>query len=123
MKSFEDIFTKWEKNNTTHYSTKETDLDTHTNVNQKSKEDLVIDLHGLTENEAISALRSFITTVKKGSNRKIRIIHGAGHHSKDNKPILKQAVRSYLEFCDSVTYFRPGRIGEGSHGVTIAIIK
>lgn len=123
MKTFQEILEKWEETNKPQYSPKESDNELTGSKSVKKEELPVIDLHGLTEKEAIKKLADFIEANKKKSGTKIKIIHGAGFHSKDNRPILKGAVKNYLDYSDSIKYHRPGRVGEGNHGVTIAIIR
>jgi DNA-nicking Smr family endonuclease len=123
MKTFQEIFENWEKTSNPRYSPKESDKEADESKSLKKEELPVIDLHGLTEKDALRKLSDFIDANKKKSGIKIKIIHGAGYHSKDNKPVLKRAVKNYLDYSDSIKYHRPGRTGEGNHGVTIAIIR
>ena len=52
-----------------------------------------------------------------------RARHGVGRHSKNNR-ILKEITIEWLKNNqDIIRYYRPGIIGEGSSGVTIAVIK
>jgi DNA-nicking Smr family endonuclease len=54
-----------------------------------------IDLHGFTACEAVAALDSFIgESVQKGL-KKVLIIHGKGHHSRQGV-VLKKLVAEYL---------------------------
>ena len=81
-----------------------------------------IDLHGLTIQEAETALGSFIEGAHKEGLRKVLIIHGKGHHSK-NGPVLGAWVKKYLDSCR-----RAGKTGQadkrhGGSGATWVILK
>ena len=56
----------------------------------------VIDLHGMTSQEARAALHELVTRSRKEGLRKVLVIHGKGHHSKDG-PVLREVVRDFLE--------------------------
>lgn len=126
--NFSDIFKEWEKINLI------TDKDQQKNKNIlkseklksviKSYEIISIDLHGFNRYEAINKLKKFIIiNQKKSSRTKVKIIHGVGRHSGD-KRILKEAVIKWLKENKNLIYsYRPGLIGEGSSGVTVAIIN
>lgn len=123
--NFSDIFKEWEKSNL--IINKDYDEINNFKKNKQtinSSEILSIDLHGLDRYEAIDKLNSFIINNQNKSSRiKIKIIHGIGRHSKD-KRILKEEVIKWLKEKKKLIYsFRPGQIGEGSSGVTIAIIN
>jgi DNA mismatch repair protein MutS2 len=81
-----------------------------------------IDLHGFTRYEAIAKVDSLLHKYKNASDIKIRIIHGAGTHSK-GEPVLKKVINQCLKNHPLVRYFRPGRINEGGVGVTIVFVK
>lgn len=68
-----------------------------------------IDLHGLHEKEVEFVLDNFIGTIKNkldggiiehnrgGRGHVVTIISGKGNNSKNNRPVVKNAVRRYLE--------------------------
>ena len=91
--------------------------------NKKSSKLVSIDLHGLTRFAAIAKIDELLFKYKKASDVKICIIHGAGIHSKEQKPVLKKVVNDYLKNNSLVKYFRPGRHNEGGYGVTIVFLK
>lgn len=123
MESFEEIYRKWENKVGEQTVDKDETLDCGKNDGTKTKKDIpCIDLHGLNRYDAIIALSNFIEKNQKSHEIKIKIIHGAGVHSKNGIVILKRAVKDYLSNHSSVRYHRPGKIGEGSQGVTIAFI-
>ena len=57
----------------------------------------VVDLHGLTREQAWQKLDSFVSACKIRGLRKILIIHGKGNHSHGTDPVLGEMVRSFIE--------------------------
>ena len=123
-RNFAAIFSEWEKENSI------TDKDTYISKNSskysKNKKEYIIkvlDLHGYTKETALKALRDFIYNSQSSYVVTIKIIHGIGLHSK-GKRVLKDSVKEWLtENHHIIRNFRPGKIGEGSGGVTIAYLK
>jgi len=120
--NFGDIFKEWESKN------KIVDKDSQSAklkniVPKNEKNDLSIDLHGLTKNEALTKLCDFVRRNQSGQVTKIIVIHGVGRHS-EGKRVLKEAVKEWLSINDNlIRNFRPAGIGEGSGGATVAFIK
>lgn len=56
-----------------------------------------LDLHGMTREPAKDAVEAFLTEARRKSWRCVVIVHGRGHHSKDNIPVLKGLLKSWLE--------------------------
>lgn len=54
-----------------------------------------LDLHGMTRDEAWSALERFFTDSRRRELRKVLIIHGKGNHS-GNRAVLPELVSTYL---------------------------
>ena len=74
---------------------------------RKIKKEYEVDLHGLTEEQAIRTLSSYIDKMKNlSSEAQLRVIHGKGIHSKNNMPVLKRAVRNYLSAHERVRTHR-----------------
>lgn len=73
---------------------------------RKKAPDAVIDLHGLTRDEAWVKLEAFVTECVRRKLEKILIIHGKGNHSDDN-PVLSGMVRTFIE--------KDHRLGESGH--------
>lgn len=63
-----------------------------------------IDLHGMTKDIARDAVERFIVEARRDNQRCVLIVHGRGLNSKDNIPVLKSALKNWLE---------RGRIGRG----------
>ena len=54
------------------------------------------DLHGHTVEEAKVAVQQFVTQAYTAGQRCVRVIHGRGHNSRDNRPVLKEQVQLWL---------------------------
>ncbi len=55
-----------------------------------------LDLHGMVRAEARDALAGFVTTARRDGKRCVLVVHGRGLHSKDQQPVLKEAVVAWL---------------------------
>ena len=84
-----------------------------------------IDLHGLTRDEAWERLDAFIGDCSRRGIKKVLIVHGKGHHSKEQSDvsILSAMVRTFVELDR-----RLGASGHpdkklGGNGATWVIIK
>jgi len=122
--SFKELFSEWERNNNIENKDNESAQKKTAIYNKKSKQEKIpaIDLHGMYKEEALKSLNSFIIKNQSGNEKKILIIHGVGRHS-ENKRVLKEAVKDWLKSrSDLIKSFRPGKIGEGSTGVTVATL-
>lgn len=123
LKKFSDIFAEWESDNPIVDKDQQLGNKRSKYKIKKVNTTLSIDLHGLTKDEALVKLKCFIRDNRSNQVVKLKIIHGIGIHSK-GKRVLKDAVKEWLkENTHIIRNFRPGRIGEGSGGVTIAYIK
>jgi len=84
------------------------------------KPDDQIDIHGLTRDEAWTALGHFFMNSRDRGLEKVLIIHGKGNHSQD-KAVLKHCVRDFLEQC---TFAGESGQGEtGGSGSTWVLLK
>lgn len=54
------------------------------------------DLHGHTVDEAKAALQRFVSQAHASGQRCVRVIHGRGRNSRDNRPVLKEQVQLWL---------------------------
>ncbi len=86
------------------------------------KSEAILDLHGMTRDEAWTRLEAFFADAVSRSLRKVLIIHGKGSHSAD-EPVLARTVRTFLE-----RHPRAGESGfsdreSGGHGSTWVILK
>jgi DNA-nicking Smr family endonuclease len=55
-----------------------------------------VDLHGLTRDEARTALERFVLSARHGGKRCVLVVHGRGLHSKDQIPVLKTSLQLWL---------------------------
>ena len=55
-----------------------------------------IDLHGMTREEAKAAVDGFLRKARSAGKRCVLLVHGRGIHSKDQVPILKDALKHWL---------------------------
>jgi DNA-nicking Smr family endonuclease len=86
------------------------------------KPDAVIDLHGLTRDEAWASLDVFFQDGKRRGFLKLAIIHGKGNHSRGGA-ILKHTVREYIERCPFAGESGFGDAASGGSGTTWILIK
>jgi DNA-nicking Smr family endonuclease len=73
-----------------------------------------LDLHGLTRDEARVKLEQFVGDARRRGQRCVLVVHGRGLHSKDQKPVLKEALvawfgraslrKQILAFCSARPY-------------------
>lgn len=76
-----------------------------------------VDLRGKRADEALNLMNDSLDLMTRSGIRCAVIIHGHGTGA------LKEAVRSALKFSSYVSAFRPGEMGEGGDGVTIALLR
>ncbi|MDR0784827.1 MAG: Smr/MutS family protein [Treponema sp.] len=84
--------------------------------------DAVIDLHGLTQDEAWVCLEEFFQQCAARSFKKVTVIHGKGNHS-HSEGALRKLVRAFIEKCPLVgeSGYHPARLGGA--GATWVILK
>jgi DNA-nicking Smr family endonuclease len=86
----------------------------------------ILDLHGMTSEEAEVALFRGFETCKKNGIKKMLIIHGKGLHSGVSEGgVLKNLVRGNLEgrYNSLVRHYAPALPRDGGEGATLAILK
>jgi DNA-nicking Smr family endonuclease len=85
-----------------------------------------VDLHGLTREEAREKVGRFIVDSRRAGRRCVLIVHGRGLHSKDQIPVLKQALRGWLErghIARSVLAFATARPADGGAGAVYVLLR
>jgi DNA-nicking Smr family endonuclease len=85
-----------------------------------------VDLHGATREEARDRVARFILDSRRAGRRCVLIVHGRGIHSKDQVPVLKQAVRTWLErgqIARSVLAFASARPSDGGVGAVYVLLR
>ncbi|MDR2258745.1 MAG: Smr/MutS family protein [Treponema sp.] len=84
--------------------------------------DAVIDLHGLTRDEAWSSLDTFFHDGKQRGFEKLLIIHGKGNHSQ-GEAVLSRTAREFIERCPFAGESGYGTAALGGTGATWVILK
>jgi DNA-nicking Smr family endonuclease len=84
--------------------------------------DAVLDLHGLTRDEAWIALDTFFKDSRRRGFEKVLVIHGKGNHSQSDV-VLKETVRSFIENCPFAGESGHGGAAMGGSGATWVLLK
>jgi DNA-nicking Smr family endonuclease len=85
-----------------------------------------VDLHGLTREEARGELESFLSRARQGGKRCVLVVHGRGLHSKDQMPVLKDALKRWMNtarFADHVLAFATARPHDGGLGAVYVLLR
>ena len=83
----------------------------------------VIDLHGLTKDEAWQKLNGFVGECKRKGLRKILIVHGKGNHSHGSDPVLGPMVRLFIEQDSRLGSSGHADRNNGGNGATWVLLK
>ncbi len=81
----------------------------------------MLDLHGMTANEAKSALGQFLAACKRNGIRHVLMIHGKGRSN--SKPILKNKLNHWLRQTDDVLAFCSAMAKDGSSGALYVLLR
>ena len=85
-----------------------------------------VDLHGLTRDEAKRTVEDFLRASRNGGKRCVLVVHGRGLHSKDQLPVLKDALRTWLStarFGRHVLAFATARPVDGGAGAIYVLLR
>jgi len=85
-----------------------------------------LDLHGLKRDEAKREVDAFIRASRLGGKRCVLLVHGRGLHSRDQVPVLKEAVRGWLgssRFSRHVLAFATARPADGGAGALYVLLR
>lgn len=85
-----------------------------------------VDLHGMTRDEAKRAVEGFLRASRNGGKRCVLVVHGRGLHSKDQLPVLKDALRTWLStarFGRHVLAFATARPVDGGAGAIYVLLR
>jgi DNA-nicking Smr family endonuclease len=88
----------------------------------RKRPDAVIDLHGLTRDEAWRAMEGFFRSVRQRGFEKVLIIHGKGNHSEEGS-ILKELSREFIETCPFAGESGYEDTRSGGTGATWVLLK
>jgi DNA-nicking Smr family endonuclease len=86
--------------------------------------DYELDLHGLTRDEAVDALKVFLQGACRRGQQAVLVITGRGNHSGD-EPVLKKAVDKWLrqEGQEMVAEFLPAPREMGGDGAVVVFLR
>ncbi len=85
-----------------------------------------VDLHGLTREEARTALERFLLASRQAGKRCVLVVHGRGLHSKDQIPVLKTSVQLWLtrgRIARWVLAFSTARPHDGGAGAVYVLLR
>jgi DNA-nicking Smr family endonuclease len=85
-----------------------------------------VDLHGLKRDEAKREVEAFLRRSRLAGKRCVIVVHGRGLHSKDNVPVLKEAVRGWLStqrFSRHVLAFATAKPVDGGAGAIYVLLR
>ena len=84
--------------------------------------DSVLDLHGLTIEQARLQLIDFIEECRQFDYRHVLIVHGKGFRSRD-KPVIKPMVNRWLQQADEVLAFCSAQPKDGGTGAVYVLLR
>jgi DNA-nicking Smr family endonuclease len=85
-----------------------------------------LDLHGKSRAEAKAEVDGFLRRSREQGKRCVLLVHGRGLHSKDQVPVLKEALRSWLataRFGRHVLAFATARPQDGGAGAVYVLLR
>lgn len=85
-----------------------------------------IDLHGMTAEQARDAVGEFLSRAHQQGQRCVLIVHGRGRNSKDNVPVLKTRLASWLargSWARLVLAFTSARPVDGGVGALYVFLR
>jgi DNA-nicking Smr family endonuclease len=85
-----------------------------------------LDLHGQTRPEAKSEVDRFLRQSRAAGKRCVLIVHGRGLHSRDQLPVLKEALRGWLatrRLARHVLAFATARPADGGGGAVYVLLR
>ncbi len=85
-----------------------------------------LDLHGKSRAEAKGEVDAFLRRSREQGKRCVLLVHGRGLHSKDQVPVLKEALRSWLataRFGRHVLAFATARPQDGGAGAVYVLLR
>jgi DNA-nicking Smr family endonuclease len=85
-----------------------------------------VDLHGMLKDEAKAQLEAFLAKSRQQGKRCVLVVHGRGLHSKDQVPVLKEALKRWMHtarFARHVLGFATARPHDGGAGAVYVLLK
>ena len=86
-------------------------------------DDSQLDLHGLMYDEAHHTLFEFIDNCISNGIRFACVVCGKGIHSRMGKPVLRSAVRNWLEQYSKVLAYHTAKLKDGGSGAVYILLK
>ena len=86
----------------------------------------ILDLHGMTAAAARVEVERFIMGASAAGHRGVLIVHGRGRGSKDNVPVLKERLKSWLargRIGRSILAFTSARPADGGAGALYVLLR
>jgi DNA-nicking Smr family endonuclease len=85
-----------------------------------------LDLHGMTTAPAHEAVNRFLESAVRAGHRCVLIVHGRGHNSKDQAPVLKERLKLWLargRAARVVLAFTSARACDGGAGALYLLLR
>ncbi len=85
-----------------------------------------LDLHYMSRQEARAAVERFVTASRVAGHRCVLIVHGRGHHSPDQNPVLKNVLRAWLsrgKIGRAVLAFTSAQSVDGGTGALYVLLR
>lgn len=85
-----------------------------------------LDLHGLLKEEAKAELETFLVRCRQQAKRCVLVVTGRGLHSKDQVPVLKEALKRWMlteRFARHVLAFASARPHDGGSGAVYVLLR
>jgi len=91
--------------------------------NGKISTEDVLDLHGYRRDQARTTLLGFLEHAQQQQFKLVRVIHGKGYNSSDNRPVLKAMVNKWLQSIPEVLAFVSATPRDGGMGAVYVLLK
>jgi len=82
-----------------------------------------LDLHGMRSSDARTAVAGFLDAATRRGWRCVRIVHGKGYGSNEEKPVLKNRLNTWLRQFPEVLAFCSARPADGGTGAVYILLK
>ena len=125
--NFADILDEWDRRTDSVYIKKDEENQEDKKARERSrllrkKPDAVVDLHGLTQDEAWEALVAFFNRSRSLGLEKVLVVHGKGNHS-ISEGVLKETTRKFIELCSFAGTSGHSSASHGGSGATWVLLK
>ncbi|MDH5325742.1 MAG: Smr/MutS family endonuclease [Gammaproteobacteria bacterium] len=83
----------------------------------------ILDLHGTNIDAAAHQLTEFLIHCSEQGYRCVTVIHGRGHRSENNQPVLKQQVNHWLRSDQRILAFHSAMPKDGDTGALYVLLR